>query len=262
MRKTILSAVLSLAVGAPTFALAQDTGTGGAGQGHQGHDMTQAKDQAKASGGAGQAGGQVAMTANAGDLPPLPKDAKGLAERLHADNLAEIQLAQMAQQKATTQSVKDYATMLLQHHTQMDQELTQLAEAQKMKLGAPKPVNDAEKNHLAAMKSKTAELKAMAGGKAWERVYLTSQVGSHDMAAGLLIGGQGLIADKPEMAQMVQKNLPLIMQHREQAHQLLGQLKPTQAAMGGAGMEGMDPSGLQQPADATEQPAPTPDEQK
>ncbi len=171
---------------------------------------------------------------------PIPKDAKGFLTHLNAANEHEIEVAKIAQQKAQNPQVKQYAQMLVQHHTQLGQQLAQAAQSQKIKLGKAEPVNDLDKKMIEAQKTEKEILQGLSG-EAFDLNFVNAMVGDHDHAIMLTSAALQNIQD-PKIQQTLNQALPKFEQHRQTAYQLLGQLRPKgQPQVGGAGSEGVEP---------------------
>ena len=72
----------------------------------------------------------------------IPKDPKSFAELLHHDNQAEVELGKLAQEKAGSPAVKQFAQMMIEDHQKGDQRLRSSAREQNWQLaetGHPAP---------------------------------------------------------------------------------------------------------------------------
>jgi predicted outer membrane protein len=87
---------------------------------------------------------------------------------------------------------------------------------------------------MAAHKATEAKLRAL-DGTAFDMAYMTAMLGDHDMVITKVMLAEQQFTAKPELTQMLTKLRPQLMQHRDQAYQILGQLKPGAAAVGGSG---------------------------
>jgi putative membrane protein len=168
---------------------------------------------------------------------PLPKDAQGFVTRMHQNSKREIELGQMAQQKTQNPQVRELAQNLVQEHQSQDQQLQQMARTQKWKLGEVRPMDDAERKLQAANKAEKEKLQALEG-EAFDRAFLAHMVADHDHA--IILSQQAMQqAQDPQLQQLLQQSTPMLMQHRQQAYQLLGQLQPQpQLGVGGGGLQG------------------------
>lgn len=168
----------------------------------------------------------------------IPNDPKKFAEVLHHVNQHEIRLGQLAQQKAQDQRVRQYGQQMVEHHQQADQQLMQLAKTQGWKLGQPKANSKVERAVMQAEKANEDALKAL-DGAAFDHLYMANMVSGHDMA--ILKATQATQQFQgTEVGKLTTQLMPVLTQHREDAHRILGELKPQEAArgVGGAGMNG------------------------
>ena len=95
-----------------------------AGMNHSGHtDMSNQNQQGNANGQMTSTGRYAAMGVTSGSLHK--KDLK-FVMMANSSNTMELQLSQMALQKATNQIVKDYASMMVEHHTMSGQQMKQM----------------------------------------------------------------------------------------------------------------------------------------
>jgi putative membrane protein len=195
-------------------------------------------EDSSATGGSGQTPTQATGSTQGAGMPDMgitiPKDEKGFLERLHHGNEMEVRLGKLAQEKAQSQQVKDYAKMMVDHHTTADQELMTFAKTQKLRVGQPQPKGNVEAKVMAAHKATEAKLRALSG-PAFDMAYMTAMLGDHDMTITKVMLGEQQFTAKPELTQMLTKLRPQLVQHRDQAYQILGQLKPGSMAVGGSG---------------------------
>jgi putative membrane protein len=145
---------------------------------------------------------------------PLAFAAGGTADNSFYRNLAEggmaeVDLAQLAQQKSTDPKVKDFAQMMVNDHGAANEKLNALAASKQV--AVPKTLDashEAEKTRLEGLR-----------GNSFDRAYAQSQVKAHEKAVGLLEKeiSSGQDADAKAFAQSV---LPTIRHHLEEARAL------------------------------------------
>lgn len=144
--------------------------------------------------------------------------------KLHYANQAEIQFGHLAQEQGKSQEVKQYGDMLVKDHQQADDELLQLAKDEKIDLEpvklAAKPENRKPIDELNRLREKQ--------GAAFDQAFLTAMVKEHEKALGLLHGGLKQFQGT-KLGDLVQKVVPTIEHHRDQARDLLKQNKPAAA---------------------------------
>lgn len=107
-------------------------------------------------------------TADAAMAAPNAQD-RAFLTAAHQSNLAEIASAQLAQQKATTQKVKDLAATWLTDHTKLDNDLKPVA--QRLNVTLPDAPN-AEQQAVAAKYRATS-------GAAFDKLWVQTQMDGH-----------------------------------------------------------------------------------
>lgn len=183
-------------------------------------------------------------------LPQIPTEPKAYLERLHHAHRMEIEMAALAQEKSKNPQVLQYASMLSRDHQQADTKLMNAARSQQMNLSDPKPMNEMEKKGMVAAKASTEALKAM-DGASFDGAWLSAMVTDHDKVLGKLMAGQRAFSRQP-FASLIDESIPEVSSHRDQAYQLLGQVKPGGTGVGGSGVDAemgseMDETRSQQP---------------
>jgi putative membrane protein len=144
----------------------------------------------------------------AGDL--TPEDRAGYVAMAGASDLFEIQSSQMAVSRAQSQEVRQFAQMLITHHTQTTAALTAAAAASGM--APPTPM-------LMPMQRKMLdELQGTPAGS-FDRVYMRQQVPAHQMALAL---HQNYAArgDAVPLRTAATAAVPVVQQHLTRAQQL------------------------------------------
>ncbi|MCT7952478.1 DUF4142 domain-containing protein [Ancylothrix sp. C2] len=86
------------------------------------------------------------------------------------DNMAEVQLGQMAVQKASSEAVREYGQRMVDHHTQANRELMQLASQKGVTL--PSDIGDENRE----MMSRLSQL----SGAEFDRTYMQEMVRAHN----------------------------------------------------------------------------------
>jgi putative membrane protein len=209
MTKTLKRMALSGAVLLSSVALAQ------------GAERTQQKAPA------GRAGPQAGMQGE-----EISFDERGLLERLHDIHQREVAWGKLAQTNATMPATREYAESVVREHESADQRVMQVAEMRKLKLGKP-DLTSREKKYKALNDATEQALKDIQG-PAFDSVYLSTQVMTHDRAIQLLTAAQTRFPGS-ELASVVGQVIPRLVGHREQAYRALGEVSQ-QRGMGGAGM--------------------------
>lgn len=130
-----------------------------------------------------------------------------------AGGKAEVEIGQLAQQKALRQGVKDFARMMIEDHTKANEKLANLAQG----AGIPLPAG-LDPDHL-AMRAKLEKL----SGADFEVNYMLAQIEDHQKTAQLLkweIGsGQNAL-----LQQFAAEVLPTVLGHLRRAQMLAAEL--------------------------------------
>lgn len=214
-RNCLIAAALALALGT---AAAQGSGSGsyGAGTGT----------------GTGTGAGSAAPTPQPGTGPrntPMASQKIDRADRRFIEDAAgsgmfELQAAQLAATKATDQAVKDYASMMADHHSEANRELMQLASSKGLEL-APSPPR--------AMRREIEELGKKSGAEFDQEFVRKIAVREHQRDIKKFQEASKDVKD-PQLKAWIQKTLPSLEQHLAQA-QKLPQAGKTSSSTSGAG---------------------------
>jgi len=127
-------------------------------------------------------------------------------------NVFEIQSSQMASQKVQDDKVKQHARMMIEDHTQANQQLKQVAQSMQVQL--PTQLDAVHQAKLQKMQ----QIPASELG----RKYMNSQVASHWMSV-LEFRYQAKNAQNPQVKQFASQMLPKLEQHLQHAQQMAEQ---------------------------------------
>jgi putative membrane protein len=170
--------------------------------------------------------------AAAPSAPKTSRDSPGLAEATNPDNLldgnsrgakltdpqiaaitdqvnsAEIEQAQMAEQKSSNEQVRRFAAMMIEHHGE--------AETQQAALKLD-PAESPLSRQLAQQSRATLETLKAKQGADFDRAYLQAQVEGHQMALDAIENDLQPCVQSPELRRYLEKLTPQVQQHLEQA---------------------------------------------
>jgi len=135
-------------------------------------------------------------------------------------NNAEIQMGQLAVQKATTPEVKQFAQMMIDHHTAANTQLAQNAQAMGMTL----PTGVAP-NHQAVMTG----MQNLSGTQ-FDMAYVKQQLGDHAATRDLYEMARKDGKDKGAK-DYAKKTLPTVEQHYDQLKTMDMRMSPMATAM-------------------------------
>jgi len=131
---------------------------------------------------------------------------KAFATEAAHGGLAEVQLAQLAEQKATSSQIKEFAQRMVKDHTQANQELMQLGKTENLNL--PTQID-------AKHKSEMDRLSTMSGN-AFDAAYMQHMVQDHKQTVADF-QKQVRSGSDPALKSFAQKYLPIIQQHLQMA---------------------------------------------
>src|SRR4051812_8804557 len=132
---------------------------------------------------------------------------------LAAGGTAEVEFARLAEGKARSQPVQDFARLMVADHTKANRELEGLARA--AQIPVPSQLHPEHKSMRSALESASAD--------AFDLAYMQGQVVDHQKAVVLLTWeiGQGQDAT---LQQWAAATLPVVLGHLELAKTLLAEL--------------------------------------
>lgn len=148
-------------------------------------------------------------------------------------NMAEIQLGRLAEQKAQSPQVKDFASQMVQDHTKANTELEQVARAQNIPL--PTELDQDHQDLLQKLQGLT--------GAEFDREYMSAMVDGHQDAVDLLkdhaedltdnpqgapVGTTGAATAKVQVDQWAANTLPGVQSHLDMAKRIQDQLQNQQ----------------------------------
>lgn len=178
-----------------------------------------------ASGGtAGSTAGASAATGRSGTPGSSQAADRAFMEKAATSDMAEIQLSQIAQQKATRDDVKQLAGRMVQDHTRTSQELKSIAGKHNATL--PTALDRKHQQAVEKLQGKTASAD-------FDRQYLKLLLDDHRQAVSLF-RAEAKSGKNPEAKAFAAKTLPALEEHLQMVQAMSkGAGKPM--AMGGAG---------------------------
>lgn len=120
--------------------------------------------------------------------------------------MAEIQLAKLAQQKATIDAVKNFAAMLERDHTAVNQQVKSLADQRNE--AVPATISDDKQKMYTDMEKMT--------GKAFDKNYISMMVKSHNDGISLFEDTRSNASDI-DVKNFADKILPTLKMHLDSA---------------------------------------------
>ena len=120
--------------------------------------------------------------------------------------MAEVQLAKLAQQKATIDAVKNFAAMLERDHTAVNQQVKGLADQRNVAL--PAAISDDKQKMYTDMEKMT--------GKAFDKDYISMMVKAHGDGISLFEDTRSNASDI-DVKNFADKTLPTLKMHLDSA---------------------------------------------
>lgn len=125
--------------------------------------------------------------------------------------LAEVQLGQLANQKAASSDVKQYGQQMVQDHTQANNQLKQLAAQKNITL--PQAPNDQQQ----AAKANLTQL----SGTSFDQAYMAQMVKDHEQTVALF-RQEAQQGQDPDLKAWASKTLPILEKHTSMAQSMAG----------------------------------------
>jgi putative membrane protein len=183
----------------------------------------------------GAAGAGIALTAAgvAGATTTAAPNAQDRAFLVaaHQSNLSEIAAGKAAQQKATTDVVRQHGELFIRDHTRLDASLQQVAKSLNVTL--PTTPSAAQRATLASVSAKS--------GSAFDSAWLTSQIAGHKAAKAA--GAKELASGSDASVLGLAKTAaPVVQMHLTMLEQATG--SPTGVNAGTGGQAATAPGGV------------------
>ncbi len=145
---------------------------------------------------------RVEDASTSGAQPAVAEADSKFAVEAANGGMAEVQLGESAQAKATDPKVKDFAAMMIADHTKANEELKALAGIK----GITLPAAPSEE-----MQKEAADINAKTG-KDFDKAYIDQMVKDHKKTVELFEDGQKNVKDA-ELKAFIDKTLPVLRTH-------------------------------------------------
>lgn len=159
----------------------------------------------------GSASASASAAGSAGDL--TPEDRGAYVMMAGASDLYEIQSSQLALSRAQRPEVRQFAQMLITHHTQTTQQVTAAARA--AGLTPPPP-------RLMPMHAQMIASLDAASGASFDSAYLSQQIPAHEQALALH-SNYAQNGDTPALRTAAAAAVPIVQSHLDQTRRLNNQ---------------------------------------
>ena len=152
-------------------------------------------------------------------VPPPEVSSKktnaAILERIHLANLKEIEAGKIAEAKASSSEVREYADQLIKDHTNADQMVTATAQ----KIGA-RLRDTATGRHKAANGTPVDKKLSSANGAQFDRVFLEQTSTDHKKLMTELKQARDDASDD-DIEALIDKIMPILQQHQDLAEILM-----------------------------------------
>lgn len=170
-----------------------------------------------------------------------PKDSKEFAMKAAEGGMLEVKLSQLAQQKATSQEVKDLARKLEQDHTQANNQL--MAVARQKNINLP--------NDLQGEPQEIYQAFQRLEGKDFDNAYILFNIKDH-LKDVMMFQKEARSGTDPEIKQWATQTLPTLQQHTAHIRTVAQASGVPVDALAGMGQgEGARPAGGRLPGSGT-----------
>jgi putative membrane protein len=179
-----------------------------------------------------QSGASPYPSTNAGPLPGAMPDATAVNTVSDSDfakdaaqgGMAEVKLGQLAQDKGTSEAVKEFGKRMVDDHSAANDKLKSIAEQETVNL--PTSLNKKDQ----ATYDKLSKL----SGDAFDRAYARDMVKDHqdDIAAFRQEASNG---QDPQIKSFASETLPTLQDHLKMAREMMHNVSPSNAAKNGPG---------------------------
>ena len=146
---------------------------------------------------------QTGTTATAS---PLPEADQTFVETAAQDSIAEIDLGELAKERAQSDEVKQFAQRMIDDHGKANEQLEEIAKNK----GAVTPTEAGEEH--SKVRAELAELE----GEEFDQKYMAAMAEEHQKAVDLF-QKQAEEGEDPELKSFAEQTLPIIKEHLTQA---------------------------------------------
>jgi putative membrane protein len=136
----------------------------------------------------------------------IDEESSSFLVRVANSGIAEVEMTSLAQQKATYQSVKDFAGMLHKDHSAVNEQVRNLAGQKNIVL--PATVSDEKQKEIDNLKNKT--------GKDFDRVFIKTMVDNHQAGIDMFQKAMENAKDA-DIKSFADKTLPALRMHLDSA---------------------------------------------
>ena len=151
----------------------------------------------------------VADTANNRVNVTTDKESSEFLVRVADAGMSEVEFTKLAEQKATTPEIKQFASMLWNDHTQLNQQVKQLAQERNITL--PATTSEDHNKMMTDIQAKT--------GKAFDKAFIDKLIANHNKSIDLFDKAIKDVNDA-SVRTFADNTLPKLKMHRDSAQAL------------------------------------------
>ena len=143
----------------------------------------------------------------------MEEDTREFITEAGSSSMMEVELAQLAREKAQSQQVKDYAQMIENDHQQANQRLQDLAQQKNIKI--PQSMKEDHREKMEDLREKS--------GSEFDQEYMDLMVDQHEKDIDKFEDKRDEVQDQ-ELQSWIDNTLTTLRQHKEQAEQIKEQV--------------------------------------
>lgn len=140
------------------------------------------------------------------ETAPVDKESSDFAIEAANGGMMEVEAGKLAQEKAMSQRVKDFAAMMVRDHSKANDELKGLAQSKNIAL--PDSVSGDARDHIEKMRKMS--------GRDFDKHYIDMMVDDHDKDVDKFEKASGNLSD-PDLKTWAGNTLPTLRAHQDSA---------------------------------------------
>ena len=144
-------------------------------------------------------------------LAAPPATGEGMLNKLAQGGMTEVEAGKLAQTKATSPGVKEFAEMMVKDHSAANEKVKSVAAARNLTL--PKTPSEAQQDTIKTLHAKD--------GAQFDQAYLAAQVKAHEETIAML-KSEIASGQDAETKSLARELLPTVEKHLKEAYRLAG----------------------------------------
>lgn len=147
----------------------------------------------------------------------LEEDTREFVNEAASSSMLEVELGQLAQEKAQSQEVKDFAQMMVNDHRQVNEKLQSIAQGKNVEI--PQTLKEDHQDKMEDLREKS--------GQEFDKEYMSTMVDMHEKDIDKYENMREDVQD-PELQSWIDNTLTSLRQHREEAERIKEQVENQQ----------------------------------